>query len=68
MVYSTSDMKITAIISVWFPLHLGSSQQKFPEGAAPRDQQTKPGNDEKAKGVCKFSREVDRLSASLVQK
>lgn len=67
MVYSTSDMKITAIISVWFPLHLGSSQQKFPEGA-PCDQQTKLGNDEKAKGVCKFSREVDRLSASLVQK
>lgn len=53
MVYSTSDMEMIAIIFLWFPLHLGSSQQTFPEGSK-CDQQTKLGNDEKAKGVCKF--------------
>lgn len=52
MVYSTSDMKMIAVIFVWFPLHLGSSQQKFPEGAS-CDQQTKLGSDEKANGVRK---------------
>lgn len=53
MVCSTSDMKMIAIIFMWLPLHLGASQQKFPEEAA-CDQQTKLDNDEKAEAVCKF--------------
>lgn len=53
MVCSTSGMKMIAIIFVWLPLHLGASQQKFPEEGA-CDQQTKLDNDEKAEAVCKF--------------